>query len=162
MCLATCQLIEYYIVNSFLLGISKQQKQKYETIDDLRNGWKRKTLGNMIKSIEEAWEIEPTLKANLELFLANRNRLIHGITTEEQFDIRTHWGQDELIAFLSFFDVHARIVKMAFRSSYYASIDFAFHQWGRPTKISRRAFGRKHKREASLFFEFFKPKEDAI
>jgi hypothetical protein len=79
-CVATCQLIEYYIVNSFLLGISKQQKQKYETINDLRNGWKRKTLGNMLKNIEEAWEIEPTLKANLELFLANRNRLIHGIT----------------------------------------------------------------------------------
>jgi hypothetical protein len=60
--------MKYALVNSFLFGISKQQKQKYETIDDLRNGWNRKTLGNMLKSIEEAWEIEPTLKANLELF----------------------------------------------------------------------------------------------
>lgn len=116
----------------------------------------------MLKSMEEAWEIEPTLKANLELFLTSRNRLIHGITTEEQFDIRTHWGREELIAFLSFFDVHARIVKMAFRSSYYASIHFAFHHWGRPTKISSRTFGRKHEKEASLFFEFFKPREGAI
>ena len=112
-CLATCQQIEDYVSKSFLLGVSKIQKQKYKTLNDLRDGWKRKTLGNMFKSIEEAWEIESTLKANLELFLINRNRLIHGITTDEQFDIRTHWGREELLAFLSFFDVHARIVKSA-------------------------------------------------
>jgi hypothetical protein len=73
MCVATCQLIEYYVYNSFLLGVSKRQKRKYETLNDLRNGWKKKTLGDMLKSIEEAWEIEPMLKASFELFLAHRN-----------------------------------------------------------------------------------------
>lgn len=162
MCLVMCQLIEYYIVNSFLLGISKRQKKKYKTLSDLKTGWKTKTLGNMLTSIEEAWEIEPTLKANLDLFLAHRNLLIHGITTEERFDVRTHWGREELLAFLSFFDVHGRIVKKAFRSSYYASIHFGFHHWGRPPGISRRIFGRKHEKEASIFFHFFKPKDGAI
>ena len=64
-CLVTSQQIEHYIANSFLLGISKKQKQKYETINDLREGWKRKTLGAMLKCIEQAWEIEPLLKTNL-------------------------------------------------------------------------------------------------
>lgn len=162
MCLATCQLIEHYIAHSFLLGISKYQKKKYETINDLIEGWKKKTLGNMLRSMEEAWEIEPTLRAGLELFLANRNLLIHGITTDERFDIRTHWGREELIVFLSFFDIHARVVKTAFRSSYYASIHFAFQKWGRPKAISNRMFGRRHEEEASLFIHFFKPKADAI
>jgi hypothetical protein len=116
----------------------------------------------MPRCIEEAWEIEPTLKANLELFLANRNLLIHGITTDERFDIRTHWGREELLAFLSFFDLHARIVKAAFRSSYYASIAFAIHNWGRPNELSNKMFGHKHEREASLFFAFFNPRADAI
>jgi len=52
-CLAACQQIEYYIASSFLLGISKKQKQKYKTLNDLREGWKRTTLGNMLKCIEE-------------------------------------------------------------------------------------------------------------
>jgi hypothetical protein len=162
MCLATCQLIEHYIAHSFLLGVSKRQKKQYETINDLVAGWKRKTLGNMIKSMEEAWEIDPDLKANLEIFLANRNRFIHGITTEDRFNIRTHWGREELMTFLAFFDVHARIVKLAFRASYYASIDFALHQWGADMKVPPKIFGRKHKREAATFFHFFTPKEDAI
>ena len=161
-CLATCQQIEHYIAHSFLLGISKKQKQKYKTLKDLRDGWRRKTLGNMLKCIEEAWEIEPTFKANLELFLANRNRLIHGITTDERFDIRTHWGREELLAFLSFFDVHARIVKSAFRASYYASIEFGSHNWGRPKGIPKNVFGRNQKNEARLFVAFFTPKDGAI
>jgi hypothetical protein len=109
-----------------------------------------------------AWEIEPILKSNLDLFLENRNRLIHGITTDERFDIRTHWGREELVAFLSFFDVHARIVKSAFRASYYASIAFAFDFWGRPKNIPKEVFGRKQTKEASLFFAFFTPKDGAI
>lgn len=109
----------------------------------------------MLKCIEEAWEIELILKANLELFLKNRNRLIHGITMDEQFDIRTHWGREELLVFLSFFDVHARIVKSAFRASYYASIEFALHHWGRPKGIPKKIFGRKQTKEASLFYTFF-------
>jgi hypothetical protein len=56
MCLATCQLIEHYIAQSFLLGVSKRQKQKYETLDDLKKGWKKKTLGSMLRAMEEAWK----------------------------------------------------------------------------------------------------------
>jgi hypothetical protein len=71
MCLAHCQQIEFYIAHSFLLGISKEQKKKYRTINDLRRGWEKKTLGNMLVCIEEAWEIEPLAKASLELYRAN-------------------------------------------------------------------------------------------
>jgi hypothetical protein len=35
MCLVRCQQIEHYIAHSFLLGISKKQKEKYKTINDL-------------------------------------------------------------------------------------------------------------------------------
>jgi hypothetical protein len=112
----------------------------------------------MLKCIEEAWKIEPLLKANFELFLVNRNHLIHGITMGEQFDIRTHWGQEELLAFLSFFDVHARIVKSGFRVIYYASIEFAFHHWGHPKGIPNKIFDRKQTREANLFLLFLHQK----
>jgi hypothetical protein len=100
-------------------------------------------------------------KQILNYFLKNRNRWIHGITMDEQFDIRTRWGREELLAFLSFFDVHSRIVKSAFRASYYASIEFAFHHWGRPKAISKKLLGHKQTKEASLFFAFFKPKDGA-
>jgi hypothetical protein len=85
-CVVRCQQIEHYIASSFILGISKQQKKKYKTIDDLRAGWKKKTLGNMLKCIEEAWMIHPLVKASFELFLENRNTLIHGIATSDRYD----------------------------------------------------------------------------
>jgi hypothetical protein len=161
-CLIRCQQIEHYIAQSFLLGISKKQKEKYLTINDLREGWKKKTLGNMLQCIQEAWEIEPLVKANFELFLQIRNLLVHGITTDERFDIRTRWRQRELLSFLNFFDLHSRIVKRTFRASYYASIEFAIHSWGLPKGHPRRLFGKKQKEEMGLFFEFFKPREGAI
>lgn len=162
MCLVRCQQIEHYIAHSFLLGISKKQKSKYVTINDLRAGWKKKTLGDMLRSIEEAWEIDPMVKANFELFLENRNMLIHGITTSERFDMRTSWGQRELLAFLNFFDVHSRIVKKAFRASYYASIHLGIERFGLPKGVPKNVFSKKQKEEAGLFFACFSPKYDCI
>lgn len=160
MCLIRCQQIEDYISRSFLLGISEKQKAKYQTLNDLREGWRKKTLGNMLRCIEEAWEIEPTLKAGLELFLSSRNLLVHGITTHERYDIRTRWGQYELVSFLNFFDFHSRIVKRAFRASFHASIEFAIHQWGAPEGWPKRLFNKKQKEEMGIFFEFFTLKSE--
>lgn len=162
MSLVRCQQIEDYIAKSFLLGISRKQKSQYTTIDDLRNGWKKKTLGNMLRCIEEAWEIEPLVKANFQLFLANRNALVHGLTTSEKFDIRTRWGQLELWSFLRFFDIQSRIVKQAFRASYYASIQFAVQHFGTPDGIPKKLFNKKQIEEIRMFFEFFSPKAEAI
>ena len=162
MCLARCQLIEHYITESFLFGISKKQKQKYSTINDLKMGWKKKTLGNMLATIEEAWEINPIVKENLELFLRNRNLLIHGLTTDDRYDIRTRWGQLELWAFLSFFDVHSRIVKKAFRASYFSSIHFAVKNWGLPKGFPKKVFSKEQNEEMGLFFECFTPKYDCM
>jgi hypothetical protein len=162
MCLVRCQQIEDYIAKSFLLGISKKQKSQYATINDLKQGWKKKTLGSMLRCIEEAWEIEPLVKATFELFLKNRNALIHGLTTSEQFDIRTYWGQKELWSFLRFFDIQSRIVTQAFRASYYASIHFAVHHFGAPPGTPKKLFNRTQQHEMRMFFEFFTPKENAI
>jgi len=161
-CLVRCQQIEHYIANSFLLGISEKQKKKYKTINDLRAGWKKKTLGNMLQSIEEAWEIDPIVKASFELFLNNRNTLIHGIATSEQYDIRTLWGQHELLSFLKFFDIHSRMVKKAFRGSYYASLDFAIKQWGTPPGMPKKIFGRKQIEDIEFFVQCFSPKQNGI
>jgi hypothetical protein len=159
MCLARCQQIERYLSRSFIFGIfSETQKKKYLTIDDMRKGWSRMTLGQMLRSIEEAWMIHPVVKPNLDLFLEHRNLLIHGITTSERFDIDTVWGQRELLAFLDFFDVHSRMVKKAFKASLLASIDFGIKQFGLPKGSPKRIFKKKEKEELELFFAYFYPK----
>jgi hypothetical protein len=116
----------------------------------------------MLRCIEEAWDIHPLVKANFELFLKNRNTLVHGITTSERFDIRTRWGQEELLAFLQFFDIHSRIVKKAFRASYYASLHFGVSRWGLPDRMPKKLFSKKQEQEIALFFEFFSPKYDCM
>jgi hypothetical protein len=88
--------------------------------------------------------------------------LIHGVTTSDQYDIQTIWGQHELLAFLTFFDIHSRIVKQAFRASYYASLDFAVKKWGMPGGGPKKLFNKKQASEIALFFEFFSPRPDSI
>jgi len=159
-CLARCHQIENYIVQSFLLGIGDKQKPTYRTISDMRAAWRKKTFGAMLKSIEDGWDIDPLVKANFEIFLRNRNRLIHGLTTEPRFDIRSRWGQLELWAFLAFFDVHSRIVKLAFRSSYFASIQFGIDQFGLPKGVPKNfVLRKKDRRQVDIFYEMFSLKQ---
>lgn len=89
MMLIRCQQIEDYIAKSFILAISDKQKRKYETIEDIENGWRKKTLGNLIRCIEEGWEIDPFFKQFLDFFVQNRNMVIHDIAVSDRYDITT-------------------------------------------------------------------------
>ncbi|MBX9910237.1 MAG: hypothetical protein K2Z25_16165, partial [Beijerinckiaceae bacterium] len=162
LCLIRCHQIEEYICNSFLLGISKKQKAKYKTLDDLKKGWKRKTLGDMIKSTEEAWDIHEDVKIGLSLFVSMRNRIVHGISLDDEFDIRNQWGQKELVAFLYFFDIHSKIIRKAFRSSFYASIQFGIDNFKTPEKYTKNVFNKKQREEMGLFPHFFRLKEHEV
>lgn len=159
--LARCHQIEEYVANSFLFGaFSEREKYKNDTINDVRKRWKKKTFGGMLRSIEDGWEIDPLVKANFELFRQQRNLLIHGITTHEEYDINTQWGQDELVAFLSFFDVVSRVVRSAFRASCNASISLAVHHWGVPDGMPEDFFDKQQEEEITMFFEFFSLKDN--
>jgi hypothetical protein len=159
MCLVRCHQIEDYISRSFILGISDKQKTKYKTVDDLKNGWKRKTLGNMLICIKEAWEIDPTLDAGLDLFKDMRNLLIHGLTTHEQYDITTEWGKMELIHFLRLFDIMSNVVRSAFRVSLMFSIAYAIEHFGLPDDFADFRLSDEHEEEAALFAALFSVKQ---
>jgi hypothetical protein len=153
-CLARCQQIEHYITHSFILAVSARDKSRYQTITDLTNGWKRKTMGQLIRSIEESYELEPMFKASLEMFLDWRNKLVHGLTTHPQYDIETSWGQDEMISFLALFEMMSRAVRKAFRACYLVSIDYGnTYLLGSPNAKIR--FTKKQRDEMSLFPHFF-------
>jgi hypothetical protein len=162
MCIAKCQQIEHYIAHSFILGVSKKQKHKYKTIKNLIDGWKKKTLGDLLHSIDEAYEIEPLVRASFQLFLKMRNELVHGITMSEKYDIETSWGQDELVAFLTFFNIVSNVVRKAFRSSFYASVHFGSEYLDKDGKIPKDLLTANQVDEISFFAEFFSPKRGCI
>lgn len=101
--IAKCHEIESLFSKSFVFAVSKKQQKKYNTILDFFNGWEKKTFGNLIHSMQEAFEIDETIKLALNVFLDMRNQLVHGITTKPKYDISTDWGQRELISFLDLF-----------------------------------------------------------
>lgn len=153
-CIARCQQIEHYIAHSFILAVSAKEKTRYKTIDDLTRVWKRKTFGQLVRTIEESYELEATFKAALEWFLEKRNHLVHGLTTHDQYDIETAWGQDEMIAFLSIFEMMSRVIRKAFYACYLTSIDYGNnHLLEKPNPKIR--FTRKQKDEMSVFPYFF-------
>jgi hypothetical protein len=123
-CIARCQEIEDLIAHSFIFAaMSPAERRRNRTIQETIDAWKRKTLGQMIAAIEEGYHVEPTVNAALRLFLDMRNQLVHGVTISERYNIHTSWGQDELIGFLSLFEMISRPLRKAFESSLYASIE---------------------------------------
>lgn len=158
-CIVRCQQIEHYVAHSFILSaLFENQRKNSLTINDVVKGWKKKTFGSMLHCIEEAYEIEPTLKEGLKLFLEMRNKLVHGITVSDEYNIDTQWGRDELVAFLALFDVISRVVKMAFRSSFYASIEYASLYMSKDMKLPKNLLNKKQREEAGMFGHFFKVK----
>jgi hypothetical protein len=101
--LTKCHEIEFLFSKSFVFAISEKQQKKYETFNDFFKGWDKKTLGGLFSAMQEAFDIETEVKMALDLFLNMRNKLVHGITTTQRYNIDTDWGQRELLAFLDLF-----------------------------------------------------------
>lgn len=120
-----CHEIEYYFSNSFIFAVSEKQKKKYNTINDFLKGWSKKTLGNLIASIEESFEIKENWKICLKGFIEMRNQFIHGLTTKERYHINEEWGRRELINFLTIFLDYCKPVKAIAESCFIFSICFA-------------------------------------
>jgi len=116
-----CHEIEDYISKAFILCMDEKEKSKYDLISDLTEAWKRLTFGELFKRIRKAYTIDPMIEASLELFLAMRNRIVHGISSEPKYNIHDLWGQDSLLSFLNLFIVNARVVRKLFRDCVIAS-----------------------------------------
>lgn len=116
----------------------------------------------MIASIKEAWEIDPVLNDGLQLFLDMRNQLVHGLTTSDRCDIKTDWGQRELIVFLMLFDIVSKTIKSAFKSSYFASIEFGIEHFGISSDIPADLIDYIREQDKSLFVSTFTPIDGAI
>jgi len=159
-CVARCQEIEHLIAHSFILAaLSPSERKRNRTIQQTVDAWKRKTLGQMLAAIDEGYEIEPTVHAALRLFLSMRNELVHGVTTSDRYDIHTSWGQDELIGFLSIFELISQPLREAFQASLYASIEIGNETLLADQPARRIALTNRQKKKVSLFAAFFSPRD---
>jgi hypothetical protein len=161
-CIARCQEIEHLVAHSFILGaLAPSERRGNSTISELIQRWKRKTFGQMLRVIDEAYEIEATVRASFQLFLEMRNHLVHGLTTDERFNIHSAWGQDETIAFLTMFELISRSVRQMFRSSFYASINYGNTYLLRGKAEKRHKLNKRQQKQISWFAEFFTPRANA-
>lgn len=157
--MARVQEIEHLIAHSFILGaIAESERRKNLTVAELIKSWQRKTLGQMLRTIELNWVIEPTVHMSLQLFLEMRNQLVHGLTTSEQYDIHTSWGQDETIAFLTLFERISRPLREAFQASLYASIDIGNTRLLKDEPEKQHPLTVRQRKKIGLFAAFFSPK----
>jgi hypothetical protein len=155
-CVARVQEIEELISHSFVFSAMAPSERRLNlTVRESIDRWNKKTLGQMLKTIEEGFEIHPMLHAGFQLFLEMRNRLVHGMTTSEQFNIQTGWGQAELICYLPFFEIVSRLVRNSFEASLYASIDIG-NTYLRPENPI--ALTKRQQKKIGLFAFFFTPK----
>lgn len=158
-CVARSQEIEHLIANSFILAaMSPTERKRKLTINETVTSWKRKTLGQMIRLIEEGYEIEPIVHESLRFFLHMRNELVHGLTTSDRYNIHTRWGQDEMIGFLLLFELISRPLREAFTASFYAGIEFGNERLLTGESDKKIPLTKSQRKKISLFAAFFTPK----
>lgn len=159
-CVARCHEIEFLIAHSFVFGgLAAANQGSGETVHEVVERWKRMTLGQMVRLIEGTYEIDPMVNMALAGFLQMRNQLIHGITMDEQYDIDDPWGRGELVGFLALFEVGSRVLREAFRGSFYASIDIGNRMWASDEAKKDYTPTRRQRRLMALFADIFKPKD---
>ncbi len=137
------------------------ERRKNSTVAELIKSWKRKTLGQMLRAIELNWDIEPTVHTSLQLFLEMRNQFSHGLTTSEQYNIHTSWGQDETIGFLTLFEIISRPIREAFQASLYASIDIGNKRLLKDEPAKQHPLTSRQRKKIGLFAAIFSPKQEA-
>ena len=59
-----------------------------------------KTLGQLLKALRDAVEIEPEFDSRMRDYLKKRNLFIHGLFLDERFDFNTEEGRERIEAFV--------------------------------------------------------------
>lgn len=165
-CITLIHDIENDITNSFIFAI-ENEKYKDFSIDEVTKYWKNKlTFGRLIELMESRFDIEPHVRMSLELFLVQRNKIAHGLTKDERYDIETLWGQKELIGYLCTFINNAILLKEVSESAYIASMSLGCHLMQKENKKNKQLLKFMNdfssdqyiKEKLSLFFDTFKLK----
>lgn len=126
-CMTTIHRIENYITESFIFAIGNEKYGEF-TIKEVTHLWKRKlTFGKLIKLIQERFEIDEDIHQALILFLTQRNKIAHGLTKDERYDIETIWGQKELVGYLALFLKNAWLLEDVFESAYIVTLRVGYN-----------------------------------
>lgn len=130
--------IENYITNSFIFAVGNKKYNNYK-INELSKLWKSKfTFGKLIQLMKEQFDINEDVENSLELFLYQRNRIAHGLTKEERYDIDTIWGQKELASFFALFMANTVPLEKIVKSAHTASISLGYYLMENQFKINDR------------------------
>lgn len=122
-CMIIIHRIEDYITDSFIFAIGNKDYSNYT----IRKHWKEKlTFGKLINLMKYRFELDGDFENALQLFLMQRNKIAHGLTKDERFDIDTLWGKKELAGFLALFIRNAFAIEPIIQSAYIASIGLRY------------------------------------
>lgn len=125
--ITTIHRIENYITESYIFGIGVERFSKYP-IWEMTKLWKDKlTFGRLINLMEENFIINDDIKKSLQLFLTQRNKIAHGLTMDERFNIDTFWGKKEIVGYLALFLKNASLLEPAIESAYIFTIGLSFY-----------------------------------
>jgi len=119
--------IENYITESYIFGVGVERFSKYSILEMMKL-WKEKfTFGKLLNLMEENFVINNDIKNSLQLFLTQRNKIAHGLTTDERYDINTIWGKKEIVGYLALFLKNACLLEPAVESAYTFSVGLSFY-----------------------------------
>lgn len=118
--------LEDYITNSFIFAVGNKKYSDF-AISEVTKYWKKNlTFGKLINLMKENYDIDEDFEDSLQLFLQQRNKIAHGLTKEERYDIDTLWGKKEIVGFLALFLKNAFALEPVIESAYITSIGLGY------------------------------------
>jgi hypothetical protein len=117
--------IEEHFAQATLLGLSEKQQRKHSTINDLWNARERMTFGQMVLHLKEDWILEPAFEKQLDAFVAERNIVIHRLTSLEGYGVESPNELAALKERTAAFIEQEFLMSKFFHGAYLASNEFA-------------------------------------
>lgn len=166
--ITTIHRIENYIMESYIFGLGVKKYEHY-SIDEMVKFWKEKlTFGRLINLMEENFIINDDIKKSIQLFLTQRNKIAHGLTMDERFNIDTFWGKKETVGYLALFLKNASLLENAIESAYIFTVGLSFYimkssgdKFDKEQERLMEKFEKDHnvQKKLNIFFEVFQFKE---
>jgi hypothetical protein len=116
--------IESDLAHAIFVGLTEKQKRKYPTLSALIEARKKMTFGQLVGLMKEQWEITPEFDGFLDMFVEERNHLVHDLTVLPGFSVDKARDRKKLIRRVGLFVQACYLARRIFRGAAFASIDF--------------------------------------
>lgn len=120
-CMFSIQAAESSIASAIQIALPKNRVISVETLEADEQEHRRKTVGQLVRKLNERARIDPGIEQRLDAFISRRNEFVHGF--QQRFDLNATEGRAQAIAFCQEVGSEAFVLAKVFYAVSFAVMD---------------------------------------